>query len=86
MQQFSFIVRDPLGIHARPAGMLAKLAGSYTGTVVSITKGDSTVKATQLIKLMSLAIKCSDTVTVTVEGVEEEAAIAAIKTFFTDNL
>ena len=57
MQQFTYVVNDPLGLHARPAGLLAKLAKPYADTVITVTKAGKTVKASQLMKLMSLAVK-----------------------------
>lgn len=86
MKQFNYVINDPLGLHARPAGLLAKLAKPYADTVISVTKGDKTVKASQLMKLMSLAAKNGDEVTVTVEGPEEDAAFEAVKAFFEANL
>lgn len=86
MQQFDYVINDPLGLHARPAGLLAKLAKPYADTVITITKGDKTVKASQLMKLMSLAAKNGDQVTVAAEGPQEEEAIAALKAFFQENL
>ena len=86
MKQFNYVINDPQGLHARPAGLLAKLAKPYADTVISVTKGDKTVKASQLMKLMSLAAKNGDEVTVTVEGPEEEAAFEAVKAFFDANL
>lgn len=86
MKQFNYVINDPLGLHARPAGLLTKLARPYAGTVISVTKGDKTVTASQLLKLMSLGAKNGDEVTVTVEGPEEEAAFEAVKAFFDANL
>lgn len=86
MKQFNYSINDPLGLHARPAGLLAKLAKPYADTVITITKGDKTVKASQLMKLMSLAAKQGDEVIVAAEGPEEDAAIAALKAFFEENL
>ena len=86
MQQFNFTVKDPLGIHARPAGIIAKMAKPYSDTLITITKAGTTVKASQLMKLMSLAVKNGDEVTVTAEGPSEEAAIAELKKFFDENL
>lgn len=86
MQQFDYVINDPLGLHARPAGLLAKLAKPYADTVITITKGDKTVKASQLMKLMSLAAKNGDQVTVAADGPQEEEAIAALKAFFQENL
>ncbi len=86
MQQFNYVINDPLGLHARPAGLLAKLAKPYADTVITVTKGDKTVKASQLMKLMSLAAKNGDEVVVAAEGPQEEEAIAALKAFFQENL
>ena len=86
MKQFNYVINDPLGLHARPAGLLAKLAKPYADTVITVTKGDKTVKASQLMKLMRLAAKNGDEVVVAAEGPEEEAAIAALKAFFEENL
>ena len=86
MKQFEYTIHDPLGIHARPAGMLVKEAKAFADTVVTITKNGTTVKATQLMKLMSLGVKKGDVVTVAAEGVDEDAAIIAISNFFQNNL
>ena len=86
MKQFEYTIHDPLGIHARPAGMLVKEAKAFADTVVTITKNGTTVKATQLMKLMSLGVKKGDVVTVAAEGADEDAAIIAISSFFQNNL
>ena len=84
MKSFEYTVIDPLGLHARPAGMLAKEAKKYT-SVCTVTRDGTTVKASQLMKLMSLAVKQGQTITVAAEGEDEDTAIAALKAFFEDN-
>ena len=86
MKEFNYVVNDPLGLHARPAGLLAKAAKAYADTTITITKGAKTVKATQLMMIMSLAVKNGDEVTVRVEGPAEEEAFAAMEKFFKDSL
>ena len=86
MKQFTYTINDPLGIHARPAGQLAKLAKGYADTVVTITKEGKTVKASQLMKLMGLTVKQGNEVTVAAEGPQEDEAIAAMEKFFKENL
>lgn len=86
MKQFEYKITDPLGIHARPAGMLAKTAKLYADTVITVTKEGNGAKATQLMKLMGLCVKQGDTVTVSAEGDSEEAAISAMQEFFRQNL
>lgn len=51
-----------------------------------MTKGSQTVKASQLMKLMSLGVKRGDEVTVAAEGPAEDDAIAAAQKFFEENL
>ena len=86
MKQFEYTINDPLGIHARPAGMLVKEAKTFADTVITVTKNGTTVKATQLMKLMSLGVKQGDVVTVAADGANEDAALAALKAFFEANL
>ncbi len=81
MKQFTYTVNDPLGIHARPAGQLAKLAKEYADTAVTITKGENTVKATQLMKLMSLGVKQGDVITLSCDGASEDKALEAVSAF-----
>ncbi len=85
MIQFSYTVRDPLGLHARPAGQLVKLAKGLSSRVV-IGKADKTVDARQLIALMGLNVLQGETVTVSVEGAQEEADLQTLQTFFQENL
>lgn len=86
MKTFTYTITDPIGIHARPAGLLVKAAKAFAGTEITVTKGDKTAKSTQLMKLMGLGVKGGDTVTVTAEGADEENAIAAMEQFFKEHL
>ena len=85
MKEFKCVIQDELGIHARPAGMLAKEAKALGDTVITVTKGDKTVKASQLMKLMGLGVKKGDEVTIAADGGDEDAAIERMKSFFKDN-
>lgn len=86
MKTFTYTIQDELGIHARPAGQLSKLAKTFPGTVVTVIKGDRTVKATQLMKLMNMAVKQGDCITVSAEGPEEAEAAEVLRGFFEENL
>ena len=86
MKQFQYTVKDPLGIHARPAALLAAAANAFTTATVTVTKDGQTVRASQLMRLMDLAVKQDDTVTVTADGPAEVEAIAMMQRFFEENL
>ena len=73
------------GIHARPAGLLVKEVGKYQSKI-SLTKDGKTVDAARLMAVMSLGVKQGQTITVTAEGDDEEAAASEIQAFFEANL
>ena len=81
MKEFKYVITDPVGIHARPAGELAKEAKQFKSTVF-VVKGEKEAKATALMKLMGMGIKQGDEVTVRVDGEDEEACAAAMEKFF----
>ena len=85
MKSFDYTITDPVGIHARPSGVLVKEIKKYA-SAVTITKGEKSVNALKLMALMGMGVKQGDTVTVTVEGEDEENAAAAIEEFFKANL
>ena len=85
MKTFEYPIKDALGIHARPAGLLVKEAKKYESEC-TITKDGKTKKLTQLMMLMSLGVKQGETVTVTAEGADEDTAIEGLKAFFEANL
>ncbi len=85
MKSFSYKVKDELGIHARPAGMLVKEVKNFQSKV-TLEKDGKTVDASRLMAVMGMGVKKDQTVTVTVEGDDEDAACDAIKAFFETNL
>ena len=85
MKNFEYTIKDELGIHARPAGMLVKEAKKYQSKI-TITKEGKSAEASKLMAVMSLGVKCGQTVQIAVEGPDEEDAAAGIQTFFEANL
>ena len=67
MKEIKFTVTDPLGIHARPAGILVKEAKKFSS------------------KIMGMAVKQNDEITVQVEGDDEAACAEAIEKFLKEN-
>ena len=87
MKQFTYTITDPIGVHARPAGLLAKAAKGLDSTVtIAKADGSKSAAATKLMAIMGMGIKTGETVTVTVEGGNEEANAAAMEQFFKENL
>lgn len=86
MKQFVYTITDPVGIHARPAGLLVKAIKVLDSTVTLAKSDGRSAAGTKLMALMGLGIKQGETVHVTVEGGSEEANAATLEQFFKDNL
>ena len=80
-----YTVKDEQGIHARPAGILAKEAKKYESKTTTY-RDEKSAAVTRLMALMALRIKCGQEVRVTAEGSDEEAAADGIKVFLKANL
>ena len=46
MKQFQYTITDPVGIHARPAGLLVKAAKGFSSSI-TVEKGGKTAAATK---------------------------------------
>ena len=86
MKEFTYTIKDEIGIHARPAGNLVKLIKGFDSSVTIEKEGKPAVNGTALMKLMGLGVKCGETVKFTVDGADEEAAAAALEEFMNANL
>ena len=85
MKQFTYVITDEIGLHARPAGLLVKEAKKYESTITLACNGKS-ADATKLMAVMGMGVKHQDSVEVTVEGSDEDAAFEEIQKFFQENL
>lgn len=85
MKNFSYTIKDEVGIHARPAGILVKEAKKFESKITISSNGKS-AEATKLMAIMGLGVKCGQKIEVIVDGADEENAVEEIKTFFETNL
>ncbi len=72
-----FTVRAELGLHARPAGRFAQLAGRYRSEV-ALSRGEEWVNARSVLSILSLAAANGTVLTVRAVGEDAEAAVAAL--------
>ena len=86
MKQFQYTITVPMGLHARPAGALVKMTKSLDSTITIVKEDGQSADAARLMALMTLAVKTGQTVTVTVEGGQEDINFAAMERFFRENL
>ncbi len=85
MKTFQYIVKDELGIHARPAGMLAKEVAKYQ-SVIYLTANGKSIDASRIIMIISLGVKQGTQITISAEGEDEAQAIAGMESFRESNL
>ena len=85
MQQFTYVIQDELGLHARPAGMAVKVAAKYKSSTKMLV-GSKTIDLKRIMAVMSSGVKHGAEITVVVEGEDEAEAAAALETFFKENL
>jgi phosphocarrier protein len=85
MKEIVYEIKDPLGIHARPAGLLIKKLQEFQ-SAVTITRGSDTCDGVKLLALMKMRVKTGETLSLRFEGPDEENAAAAIEAFLSENL
>jgi len=86
MKEFTHVINDPLGMHARPAGQLSKAAAAFKDTNITVIAPTGQADAKRIMALMKLAAKQGMELTIKVEGGDEEKAAAELKAFLEANL
>jgi phosphocarrier protein len=85
MKEYKYMITDPEGIHARPAGLLVKAAKEFTCDI-KIGKAGKAMNAKAIFGIMGLGAKKGDEVTLTFDGEDEDAAYESISKFMQENL
>lgn len=85
MKTFQYTIKEELGMHARPAGLILQLAKEFRSEITVSNKGKSG-NLKKMFSVIGLDIQYQDTVTVTVEGPDEDVAAEEMLAFFEENL
>jgi phosphocarrier protein len=86
LKSFTYTIQDKEGIHARPAGMLCKTCKAMAPNKVTVKKGEETAECNKVLALMCLGVKCGETITLTVEGPDEEVKAKELQEWLSANL
>ncbi len=81
MKEFQLTVKDPNGLHARPAGLLVREAQRLPDRITILTK-EKQADLKKLLAVMGLGIRHGDTVTIRIEGDDEEASLSHLQEAF----
>ena len=82
---FDYSITDPVGLHARPAARLAKLAGQYD-CAVTLSANGKTASAKDLVEIMKLGAAKGTVLSVSAEGPDAQAALQAVKQYLVQRL
>lgn len=85
MKEFTYTIKDPEGIHARPAGELVKAAKTFSSNI-KMSRDGKEGDCKRIFGIMGLAVKQGMEVTMTFDGEDEEEACAEIEKFMKENL
>lgn len=71
------VIKNPTGLHLRPAGILCKVAMQYKA-LITFTFRDTTANAKSVLSVLGACIKCGDEIELICEGEDEKEALAAL--------
>ncbi len=85
MKEFTYVITDRVGIHARPAGIVVKMAQKFQSEIL-VYRGGAQADAKKLMQIMALGVKNGEEIRVTTEGPDEDEAAAAMENVLKENL
>jgi phosphocarrier protein HPr len=80
MKSVEVVVRNPSGLHARPATLFTQAAAGFKSriTVENLDRGKGPVDAKSLLLLLTTGVSRDHRVRLTADGPDEEAAIETL--------
>lgn len=73
------VIKNPTGLHLRPAGNLCKEAMQYK-SLITFTFRESTSNAKSVLSVLGACIKCGDEIELICDGEDEAEALKALVT------
>ena len=71
------VIKNPTGLHLRPAGILCKEAMQYK-SLITFSFRETTANAKSVLSVLGACIKCGDELEFKCDGPDEEEALSAI--------
>lgn len=78
-------IKNPIGLHLRPAGIFCNEAARYRSSITFDFK-NSISNAKSVLSVLGACIKCGDEIEIICEGSDEEEALAAMLKAVEDGL
>lgn len=87
MKLVQYVITDPIGLHARPAGLFVKKAAAYESKIsVKNTENGKSADAKRIMAVMALGVKQGNQIELCIEGSDEELAAAELEAFLKESL
>ena len=83
MKNLQYTVKNPLGIHARPAALLAQACTNFKSAVMIECNGNA-ASGNNVLQILSLHAAKGSTLNITADGPDEEETIAKIQEVLAD--
>ena len=71
------VIKNPTGLHLRPAGILCKEAMQHKA-LITFTFRESTANAKSVLSVLGACVKCGDEIEIVCDGEEEQEALNAL--------
>lgn len=84
VEELSLVVRNRLGLHARPAALFVSTANRFDADIL-VKKGDKSATAKSINQVATLGVRQGDEILVTATGADATLALTAIKSLADDN-
>ncbi len=83
MMEKDFIVKNRLGLHARPAALFVQTTNKFTSSV-KVRKGDQEVDGKSIMGLMMLAAEEGSTLAIIANGTDEKEVLTTLEKLFSE--
>ena len=80
MQSKQFKIKNPTGLHARPAAELCALSKGFS-SAITITCGEKTVNPRSVVSILTGGMACGKVIKMCAEGEDEGQAVEALTNF-----
>ena len=71
------VIKNPTGLHLRPAGILCKEAMKYK-SLITFSFRESTANAKSVLSVLGACVKCGDEIEFVCDGDDESEALQAL--------
>lgn len=84
MPEINLVVRNKVGLHARPAALFVKTANQYKSDI-QVVNGAKVANAKSILSVLTLGAGQNAEITIRAEGEDSESALAALRDLIEDN-